>query len=235
MALPMVHMDVASSARHAGNGLDVGQYLLGSIAPDGIHARQGSTRADKRRVHLIETGDTLEARLGRIDGLLHGSAEKLDRAFVAGWATHLASDFLWSHYFVHGYWDHHSAGLSRERKVEAYYRETDKVDFLLYHSVPWRDKAWGALRAAEPREFAGILSAEEIGAWRDRLLRWFTELMKEPEEQPQFFTRERVACFVEVAATVCDKGLSCGFAEAATWVLGKYRQDFLEGVAEVGS
>ena len=182
----------------------------------------------------MEAGDTVEARLGRIDALLHRSVGKVDRAFAFGWATHLASDFLWSHYFVHGYWDRHSAGLSSEQKVKAYYRETDKVDFLLYHSAPWRDEAWAALRAVEPQEFAGTLSAEEIGAWRDRLLRWFTELMKEPEEQPQFFTRERVACFVEFAATVCDKGLSCGFAEAAAWVLGKYAQDFLEGVAKSG-
>ena len=52
MPLPMVHLSVAYNLIEQLEGEKVGAFFLGSIAPDSIHMRDGSSDEDKKRTHL---------------------------------------------------------------------------------------------------------------------------------------------------------------------------------------
>jgi hypothetical protein len=223
----MVHLELAYLVGVPPETADLGRYLLGAIAPDGIHARVSADRDDKRRVHLMEPGEALATRLARFDGLLRSEHDGVHPEFLRGWATHLAADALWSRYFGHGYWDRHSVGMTAAERTQVYYRETDKTDFLLYRSAPWREQAWTALREADPCAFPGYLGRDEVCAWRDRLLVWFTDLKEEPVEEPQHFTMERVRRFCRFAARACAVGFEAGFVAAAEWAEGNHAVEFL--------
>jgi len=60
MPLPMVHLAVAVRLYEAQGVLPPSGFLLGSLAPDAIHARPGTQRADKDVTHLLPGGDRQE-------------------------------------------------------------------------------------------------------------------------------------------------------------------------------
>lgn len=211
MPLPMVHLAVAMRVRRHIGIRNLGTFLLGAIAPDGIHMRVGSTREDKRRVHLFDEEKSLEHRMAQIEGL-RAAARKADASFVSGYLTHLATDALWSHLLVRGFRRRMSESACEQELRTLYYRETDKVDFLLYRNAPWRAEAWEAIAVSPAEAFLDLLSAKEIHGWRVRLLRWFTELKEEPAEMPSHFTLEKVEQFIDLATEACIEGLESSFA-----------------------
>jgi hypothetical protein len=104
--------------------------------------------------------------------------------------------------------------LDAKQRRECYYREADKADFMLYGSSLWRTDAWKLLSEAVPDPFANLLCAQEIGAWRDRVLSWFGETSHEPAEEPKCFTLDRVRRFVFLSVRFCEKGFDAGFVES---------------------
>jgi hypothetical protein len=66
--------------------------------------------------------------------------------------------------------------------------------------MPWRAEVWSKLAAAQPRDFWPLLTAEEIGQWRDRTLFWFEELKEEPMIEPVYITYADVEAFIDQAA-----------------------------------
>lgn len=56
MPWPMVHFSIAEQLW---NQNPSPEFLLGSIAPDAIHMREGSTRQDKGRTHLCDDDGTM--------------------------------------------------------------------------------------------------------------------------------------------------------------------------------
>ncbi len=230
MPLPMVHIQLAYLLDGKPEGSDLGSYLLGAISPDGIHMQNGASREDKRKVHLVEANDSLLLRLRRIDTFYQTYFPWQDPQFVRGWTTHLAADCLWSHYFMHGYWDKYELALAPSDRTELYYEETNRIDFLFYRTAAWRNEAWDALRRVQPNSFPPFLSASEIAAWRDNLLIWFTELKKEPAGPPKYFTAGRIGAFLEIARETCQRGFRGCFADTQPWLEKNYLQNCLERV-----
>ena len=52
MPLPMIHLAVAVGVHTLAGREPSAAFLLGSIAPDAIHMRDGADRSDKERTHL---------------------------------------------------------------------------------------------------------------------------------------------------------------------------------------
>ncbi len=200
MPLPMVHLAVAIELTQIWDSEPSPAFLLGTLAPDAIHMRPGTSAADKGRVHFhraieeqgFDAARQLHARL---------VAEQPDLHDVAlGYAVHLLTDALW----VERLFLPFRAATSLPRDVERalYYRETDEVDRLFYVRAPWRPDVWRALAVAQPADLAELLRADEIGRWRDRTLGWF-DTLPAADEPPRHFTCERVGAFVaEAAATI---------------------------------
>jgi hypothetical protein len=56
-------------------------------------------------------------------------------------------------------------------------------------------------------DFDLLLAADEIGGWRDRTLRWFTELKDEPKIELVYYTDALVAASIDRSATVVCEAL----------------------------
>ena len=199
MPLPMVHLAVAVHVHRQEENTPSPDFLLGSIAPDAIHMRPNAGRDDKRRVHLSETHDPHHER---VRPLLAGyrSDESTALGFAEGYAAHLLTDYLWVETVIDSFRRSIPPGLSDQEERSLYYLETDQIDFCLYHRMPWRPEVWSKLAAAQPRDFSPLLTAEEIGQWRDRTLVWFEELKQEPMIEPVYITYADVEAFIDQAA-----------------------------------
>lgn len=91
----MVHLAIAVHMHVPTGSIPTPAFLLGSIAPDAIHMRSNTGRADKQRVHLLATPDS--AGHERVRALVARYwAEESGRAdFAKGYAAHLLADRLW--------------------------------------------------------------------------------------------------------------------------------------------
>lgn len=210
MPLPMVHLAVAVRIHEMESRVPSPAFLLGSIAPDAIHMRSGTGRDDKRRVHLVDPHDPSHERI-RALWAQHWRAGSESPDFAKGYATHLLTDRLWAETVFSPFREHIPQGLSDQERRSLYYRETDQIDFDLYHRVPWRAEVWRRLAAAEPVSFGSLLTAKEIELWRDRTLDWFEKLKQEPGIEPVYITYTDVYTFIDRAADLVG---SC-FADPA--------------------
>lgn len=198
MPLPMVHLAVAVQMHARCQRTLSPEFLLGSLAPDAIHARPATTREDKNRTHFHFTGDH-DAFLTQVQKYL---ADQLvtqtdlpARAFAAGYATHVLTDSVWAMTVYARFRRGADAQVDLEARRALYYQETEKVDFLLYHGEPWRETVWAALCSARAFAVPDLLSAAEVSQWQEHTLSWFDQ-HKEPAVQPRFITETIVREFI---------------------------------------
>jgi hypothetical protein len=216
MPLPMVHLAVAVRMHEAEGGFPTPSFLLGSIAPDAIHVRPGAGYGDKRRVHLGVTQVEAPVAQERMRDLLarcRGGGVEM-AALAEGYVVHLVADRLWEQTVFRPFCESLPQGTSRDERRELYYLDTDQVDFNLYHRAPWRREVWARLAAARPVDFDPLLTADEIGRWRDRTLGWFGELKQEPGIEPASITDEVVQVFVQDAVGMAIEQLAAWRASA---------------------
>jgi hypothetical protein len=206
----MVHLSVAHRLVERYGYPSTPAFYLGSIAPDAIHKRAGTDRADKFDVHLIGKDgldvDQLRAFLSR-QSETPAEAGDVGRAAdtAMGYVGHILTDIRWREDVVlrfrapfHERLLRHEMAVAELRAL--YYRECDKVDLELYDQQPWRPEVWGLLRAAQARSLDGLLTASEIAGWRDRVLSWFEANQHKADYTPRYLTLERVLTFIDDAA-----------------------------------
>lgn len=200
MPLPMVHLAIAVRL-HEGRG-PAPDFLLGSIAPDAIHMREGASREDKRLTHLPAGSGEAEDAPARA---LFAQYEHTDRDtadFAAGYVAHVLTDRVWRDTFYATFRSRVAPDLDPAEWRRLYYRETDQLDFNLYRRMPWRPEVWTRLALAQPRDFADLLTGAEIGRWRDRTLHWFEDPAKDPRIEPSYCTDQELQGFISHAADV---------------------------------
>lgn len=206
MPLPMVHLAVAVRLyeRHQ-RALDP-HFLLGSLAPDAIHARPQTTRADKNRTHFYFNEDQT-AFVKRVHAYLAehltDAAQPRERTFAAGYATHVLTDSIWAMSVFTRFRRAADAVMDAAARRRMYYQETEKVDFLLYRNEPWRTAVWENLQRAQAQDVPELLTADEVAKWQEHTLTWFAE-HAEPEAQPQYITEEVVRAFVTRATEAVE-------------------------------
>jgi hypothetical protein len=198
----MVHLSIAVQLHALADRPLTPEFLLGSLAPDAIHMRASTNRADKDHVHLRISQASEPEALERIQVLMSQAVPKKNGTdpFVEGYAAHLLTDFLWVQAAVRPFAERLPPDTSHAERRAWYYRETDQVDFNLYHRVPWRQAVWDLLANASAPEFAPYLTAHEIHRWRQRTLDWFEKLKQEPGIVPQIITDQVVEDFIQDTA-----------------------------------
>ena len=214
MPLPMVHLSVAHRLVERYGYPPSPALYLGSIAPDAIHQRTGTDRRDKLSVHLTGKDGLDEARL-RAFLAQQGRAEGDAADIAIGYVGHILTDVYWRADVLLPWRSQFEERLQRNEMQVAelralYYDECDRVDLDLYDRQPWRPEVWALLRAARARDLDGLLSADEIAGWRDRVLAWFDDHRDKALYTPQYLTLERVLAFVDDAAAHVHEQL-------ATW------------------
>jgi hypothetical protein len=220
MPLPMVHIAIAVKMYEVEGMQPPPSFLLGSIAPDAIHMREGAGREQKQQTHFhLESADqqfiqrvrkyyqkyAVKAANEEVRDTINQkhateAANEEARDFIKGYAAHVLADFLWYHSVSSDFRNSVPPTIYREEGRTLYYRETDQVDFNLYHKEEWRSRMWELLGSSPAIEAPQLLTAGEIDGWRDRTLRWFTELSKEPNVEPLYITETKVRSYIDSAS-----------------------------------
>jgi len=196
MPLPIVHLAIAFAVHERVERCPTPEFLLGSLAPDAIHMRPGTTRADKRRTHLQNTSAADWPRPLRDWMARHVGHDPTFREFIRGYAAHLLADRLWAGTALQEFRRAAPAELDDGGLKALYYRELDQVDVNLFRTEPWPPCAWSMLATAPAMEAPGLLTANEIDRWRTRTLAWFDDPAHDPGIVPAYLTEERVHIFV---------------------------------------
>lgn len=197
MPLPMVHLAIAVRLYARNNLVPPPPFLLGSLAPDAIHMRPNVTRADKDITHLGKPSTTHDAAPLKTFVQRAGVTDQMQHAFLVGYVAHILADRRWTATVIPHFSQALPSSVSADERRTVYYQETDQIDFNLYHHAPWRPVTWMALATAAPLPAEALLTAAEIGQWRDRTLVWFDLLKEEPRITPTYITDMIVATFIE--------------------------------------
>jgi len=204
MALPMVHLSVAHRLVQCYGYSPVPAFYLGSLAPDAIHMRPGTTRKDKNAVHFVRDGSI---SLSRVQQLMdkHWRASE-DAAFAEGYCVHILTDLYWRGKVVEPLRPKLNGTMPRHELRTLYYNECDKIDLELYDQQPWRDYVWDLLKSAETGDFEGLLSREEIKRWRNRVLSWYDKNRHKGDYQPRYISKELVLDFIiDASRRACER------------------------------
>lgn len=198
MPLPMVHLGVARGIAEKLHIPDLPAFYLGSIAPDGIFTREGFTREQKWRNHLINKDG-----VRTVDGILafYKEYKHLDESFILGYTVHVLTDQLYNETVYQKYLERYENDLSPvQDKKWAYYNDTDIVDFELYSKSPWRDEVWHCLEQSRGIDVDGYIYAIEADAWRDRTLHWYDSGESKHKNPVRYITYEDEIVFIDMAA-----------------------------------
>ncbi|WP_454190132.1 hypothetical protein [Paenibacillus sp. Marseille-Q7038] len=197
MPWPMVHFAVANEIY---DGQVSPAFLLGSIAPDAIHAREGATREEKMRSHFVVDdcfADTtlLTSKYLEYIGL---SEDPLWKTYVAGYIIHIFTDERWTATLYDDF----------ERKVRKdpveirriYNEEVSQLEYDLLRNSSWVDVIITKLETANGFEMAPFMSANEVEKYRDMKLDWLKDPMNEPGIELVYFTEDKVHDFIKKTA-----------------------------------
>ena len=198
MPLPMVHLAIAVEMHQDTEQAVSPNFLLGSLAPDAIHIRPDTTRADKNKTHLLDKSDP--TNYNAIRALLDCYWGTKDQDFAQGYAAHVLTDRIWLEHIVKPLRAALPSDISQDEIARLYYRDTDQIDLNLYCHQPWRPTVWSQLSQSDPIDFAGLLTASEIAQWRDRTLNLFKSLTPDTMIEPIHITDAMVQDFIPHAA-----------------------------------
>jgi hypothetical protein len=212
MPLPLVHFAIAHELAQVDPQALTPAFLLGSIAPDAIHMRPGTTRADKNRTHLLKSSHAETADADYLEAVRHFLLPAWQQPatpahFRKGYVAHLLADRLWLQTVYAHFRTVLPPELSGEAGVRRYYQEVDQIDLALYRQMSWRAEVWQRLAQAEPQPIADLLTADEVGGWQARTFAWFEQHQANPVVECQYIPSSLVLGFV---------------ADSAKWIIEQF-------------
>ena len=193
MPLPTIHLLVAQKISEKLEMSVSGKLLLGSLAPDAIHARAGNVRADKNNTHLRDP-EFKSSWPNALKMLKNSQGDP----FIMGYALHVMTDYLW----ITDVWVRFKKALPDDMPEgewkQYYYRDTDFIDKWFYRDPKVR-KLWRIVTSAPSQSLPGILTAMEISRWANERLGMVSS---GDQEQPVgIITTESAKIFIERAAS----------------------------------
>jgi hypothetical protein len=191
-------------------------FLLGSLAPDGVHFREGlfgaamdKIGAIKKTSHLCPVSDEkwgwVTDNNGWIAEVIRFRQNHPNDPLALGYAVHVLTDIynnmtLWVSYRA-GFQDEAAKGYAG-----GYYNELASIDLKLYQE-PETERILRLLAAAAARDFPGLVAATEIHAIRDGLFKesngpYNTYANRPPAgvSDHRFITFEQIKTFINDAA-----------------------------------
>ncbi|MGG1553886.1 zinc dependent phospholipase C family protein [Paenibacillus ferrarius] len=193
MPWPMVHFAIADKVC---SGDPCPYFLLGSIAPDAIHAREGTTREDKGRTHFMENGvmPTID-QIGQ-HAVHYLSSNRMPewKAFIQGYISHVYTDLRWTETLYAGY--EASFHGAAEMRRNTYNREVSQIEFILMRSEAWTECVISKLQEVEAIAMPPLIEADEIEAYSNAKIEWLLHASNEPGITPIYFEEEKVRTFI---------------------------------------
>ena len=170
MAYTMTHILVAEEAlKYFPEVRDSSTYILGTIAPDAVHADSNYTVGLKEKSHLFTPG----LRWGKINdwekaGLWLENIKKYyienkkiyNIDFLLGYIVHLITDVYCSMYFYTPFLE--SIKDDNEQRIAQYKKESYGVNFYLFSLYSEKNDLHKILHAGEAIALDGVIRKEDI-------------------------------------------------------------------------
>ncbi|MBR6308184.1 MAG: hypothetical protein IKR39_06200 [Lachnospiraceae bacterium] len=172
MSYTMTHIYIAEKvAERLGNITDYPTYLLGSIAPDAVHASDTYVVTDKERSHLFKEG----MHWGKISsvgqaGIWEESIRDFYKAnkgrynhdYLLGYIVHLYSDVRSSMHFFYPYICSIGGELTPEHRKH-FLKENFGYNYYLFLEYEKNRDLKKELDAGKAETFEGVLAKELVG------------------------------------------------------------------------
>lgn len=201
MPLPMVHLGIARKIASTNiNLINSPLYYLGSIAPDAIHSRVGSSKIDKTKTHIRNDDSTWYDDVIRFT-LNHRNSEGKIEPFFIGYTVHILTDMLWEgsiHTSIRIMMDQDNIEKCNQSSV--YYNETDQLDFELFKYYPWKNEVWCLLENVNALNVDELLTCEEIDKWKVRILHWYDSWISKYNDPIKYLNLHIIDNFINNAA-----------------------------------
>lgn len=165
MALLMVHLLAARKwAESIKRYEDCPEFYLGAISPDAMHIRYHDDKSRKDWFHL---GNWLSPHPEQVAAYWREHFTPFD----AGYGIHVLTDAQWVPRFRRLC----PELLLPNGKLDSrqYYHDTVCTDFALLQEIPQARFLLQTLKTAVPPQDHPLLTAEEIGQWRDQTMEFY--------------------------------------------------------------
>jgi hypothetical protein len=149
-------------------------FLLGCLAPDGVHYREGFVGADKKLSHLCPVSGEKWGRITENDkwlGLVkdYYTDNGTDDPFILGYCFHIVTDIVNNRDLFMEYWKNNPQDAAKGYQSERQ-KEWEQIDSRLYQESAERKQTEALLTKGTARDMPGLVSAEEINALRHNII-----------------------------------------------------------------
>lgn len=169
MAQSMMHLLIADKIYTEESGFihSYGEFLLGSIAPDAVHAKENYTREVKDISHYRFNS---KSPISHFDPFFDEYSTLENKDFVLGYLVHLLSDMIWYHSIRVPFKERFLQAPSHDMSMnEAYYADCKQMEELLL----WEENARriiNGITESSAYSLEGLIDAESVRAWKERLI-----------------------------------------------------------------
>lgn len=191
---------------------NVGLFYAGSIAPDGIHAREGFVRADKRHTHLrddihdqdFSKPESLTLFHQRVAAFIlkhrDNQVELLD--LYRGYVAHLLTDELYLLTVRQEFVEVMEQQGIKQTDIEFYHQimtDLTRNDEIIKKSYPGIDEICMELEKVPQYSMEGYLTEKELIDSRNWVIN-YVKTIKDDTPDPVYTSYERTLTFVKSAA-----------------------------------
>lgn len=205
MPWPMVHFAISDNIY---KGSPTPHLLIGSIAPDSIHARGSITREEKGLTHLVYQGimPTSEMIWDKFETYWSMHAETEWKDFVLGYFTHIYTDLRWTETLYTDFEKTYLGDASAMRGI--YNEEVSQAEFHLMQSTGRADRWISLLHMTDGYTIDPFVTQQDVSQYRDEKVEWLRNPSNEPRIKPVYFTSDGVERFIDQTSLEIEELLS---------------------------
>ncbi len=176
MPFPMVHLCIAYDIiKTAPRIKKPDDFVLGSIAPDSVHFREGFKHDMKSQTHLVIGCKNLrqhtdnDKHLSNVREFLKQRHDGVSEDFIYGYSAHILADITWNIKFWTPYRIANGAALN-SGAPSVLHQEASVVDYELYINNPDSGSIWELLKKGDSYDIPDVVVKSEIDAMRASIL-----------------------------------------------------------------
>ena len=214
MAYTMTHILIAEELQHEfKRELDYSTYILGTIAPDAVHAQSDFRVEQKERSHLFAKGlrwgqirDEKDSQiwLESIKNYYLNNRHKYNIDFLLGYIVHLLADVYCSLHFYAPFVN--GIDGNYEEKMAQFKRENYCVNYYFFENFSKEKNLDDILRKGQPITLEGIISKAVIERRIEQLLEFeFKRWDISHIEEQKICKIEDMECLIQGASLFIKK------------------------------
>lgn len=188
----------------------IGDFLLGSIAPDAVHMKENYVRDMKDISHY---GFSRQSSIHFFDTFMAKYENATNQDFAYGYLVHLLSDMIWYHEVRVPFKECFAQNPSKDMSMnEAYYADCEQLEQMLYEDEKAADVI-ESLKVSNAITLEGLIEAEDVEKWKEALLTKYSGRTRITNDT-YYISKAQVDDYIAKCAKKClvyleEQGLTC--------------------------